>query len=371
MSKNKKTMVYDAYGINRNKRKKRKAKTGLKVTLTLLIAALLAVGGLYVYKEYKPLEQIENRKVYKEAQGSPHKDVTYILIGGTDQSELRTDIMMVAVIDKVNKTVNVIQIPRDLWVHEVPNSHKFNAIYEMANIENGESRAGALSRGINSYLGLPIDYYMTFTIPAFSKVVDAVGGVDITMDKTIRYHDDFNGGWYEIGPGPVHLTGRDAVGFIRFRTMRKGDISRLEEARVFYDALIKKMLNMSMDQILDIFNQCKNDVSTDMATGDVVTFYKDIKGIDTKNIAFFGVPGEYDESTGTSYYSIHKQSYIDLINENFFPLSGRQVSWDDIDIAELIEPSDGSWMNGKHVVGEDNTVTTTKSYEDADDDNDE
>jgi len=78
----------------------------------------------------------------------------------------------------------------------------------------------ALEGAIGALLGIPIHYYATVDLRGFVKMVDAVGGVDINVTKSLS---DPNYGGFGVGPGWSiepglhHLDGANALAYARIR----------------------------------------------------------------------------------------------------------------------------------------------------------
>jgi LCP family protein required for cell wall assembly len=78
-----------------------------------------------------------------------------------------------------------------------------------------------LEDAVGALLGIPIDYYAQLDFPGFIKIVDAVGGVNVTVAKAL---DDPTYDGYRIGErgfsitaGEHHLDGVAALAYARIR----------------------------------------------------------------------------------------------------------------------------------------------------------
>ena len=143
--------------------------------------------------------QSETGSNFEEVIKNEQEDVTYILVAGLDNKDnygnagamnvdgyYHTDILAIACINHVTKEVDVMQIPRDLFIGTDIASKKINAVYALP--REGENRMNALRRRLASHLGITIDHYVLFTVQGFMNVIDAVGGVDIYI------HQKYTGG---------------------------------------------------------------------------------------------------------------------------------------------------------------------------------
>lgn len=64
---------------------------------------------------------------------------------------------------------------------------------------------------VEGLLGIKIDHYIVIDIHGFTKIIDALGGVDIDVEKRMYYEDpwDDDGGLYiDLQPGMQHMDGK-------------------------------------------------------------------------------------------------------------------------------------------------------------------
>lgn len=111
-------------------------------------------------------------------QVNPQKGVYNIILlgygGAGHDGALLTDSMIVVHIDTNSKKVALISIPRDLWVS---GNHKINAIGSI----NGFQNVGST---IQDVTGLPINYFVSVDFGGFSKIIDDLGGISVTVPQT-------------------------------------------------------------------------------------------------------------------------------------------------------------------------------------------
>ena len=90
----------------------------------------------------------------------------------------------------------------------------------------------------NHFLNVPINYYVLIDIQAFEKIIDAVGGVDIDVEKRMYYEDpwDDDGGLYiDLQPGMQHMDGKTAITYVRYRD-EEGDIGSYQTSTEFHES---------------------------------------------------------------------------------------------------------------------------------------
>ena len=108
------------------------------------------------------------------------------------------DVIRLVRVDFVNPKVAVLEIPRDLWV-EIPDiaddlngqdHEKLNQAYLYGNpgfgyTDDPARGPGLLARTLALNFGTQIDHYAAVNMRTFEKIVNAVGGIDVTLPKTV------------------------------------------------------------------------------------------------------------------------------------------------------------------------------------------
>ena len=164
-----------------------------------------------------------------------------VLLIGVDsapgRTEALTDSMIVVSLDPVGRTVSMVSIPRDLASVPLGNGNAFgpkiNSLASWADRHPAEFPGGgirALEDAIGALLGIPIHYYARVDLGGFAAMVDAVGGVDISVKKALddpRYPGlDGKRGW-SVEPGLHHFNGTDALAYARIRkSAGESDLTR-------------------------------------------------------------------------------------------------------------------------------------------------
>lgn len=164
-----------------------------------------------------------------------------VLLIGVDsapgRTEALTDSLIVVSLDPVGRTVSMVSIPRDLA--SVPlgtgDSYgpKINSLVSWADRHPTDFPAGgirALEDAVGALFGIRIHYYAKVDLGGFAAMVDAVGGVDVTVKKALddpKYPGlDGTRGW-SVQPGPHHFNGTGALAYARIRkSTGESDLTR-------------------------------------------------------------------------------------------------------------------------------------------------
>jgi polyisoprenyl-teichoic acid--peptidoglycan teichoic acid transferase len=248
----------------------RKRTIGLATVLAVfcIAAAALAAyvsvkGGIGQAIGTLPFMQPDLRSVFG-------KDKLRVLVLGiddnwTDSDELytaqtRSDTNIAVAVDLLTKNVSVVSIPRDLWV-DIPKDGygKLNEAYADAGPQRTEAT-------LVQNFGMPaFDYYVVLNINATKSIVDAIGGVDIDVEKDMDYDDSWGQLHIHLKKGMQHLDGDQTVGYIRFRHDPEGDFGRMRRQRQVVQILVHRLKDPSITAhvpaLVDVF---RRNVRTDM-----------------------------------------------------------------------------------------------------------
>lgn len=326
-----------------NKAKSKKSKKHLIIT-NVLLSILLVISTISFTAtalleskilQDRDIDSQEEAGKFEDIIVSPNENVSYFLVCGVDLSENLTDIIMVVCYDTANNEASILQIPRDTFVGDVP-SGKINAVY--GNPREGESKIKALIRCINSKFGIPIDHYVTVTVGGTEKVIDAIGGLDITLDRNFKLVDDSRKPeqvkYFE--KGKVHLDGQWATALIRNRKNTDGgsDMGRLKNQRSIYAALLKQLTKITFSEATEIVTKCMNEVSTDLPLGLALGYAEKVNQLKLDKVQIMSLPGQSATINGLSCWVCHKQETVDMLNEYFRPYETELLTADKLSIVD-------------------------------------
>lgn len=124
-----------------------------------------------------------------------------------------------------------VAIPRDLYVPSY--GGKINAAY-------GRGGAELLKKAVEETTGLLAERHLILTLGSIARVIDAVGGVEVVLDRPMRYTDRAAGLYIDFPAGRLHLNGEEAVRYMRFRHDALGDYARLDRIKGVLGQVLKK-----------------------------------------------------------------------------------------------------------------------------------
>ncbi len=209
-------------------------------------------------------------------------DMVHILLLGLDWTTnlggQNTDVIMVAVINKDTKQVSMLSIPRDLWVY-IPNYgwSRINIAHKIGHRTGYPGGGpGLLAEVLRINLGIPtIDHWVRVDFDGFARVVDALGGVEMTVacPVNLRYKPPTSETQEEkiLEPGVHHMDGATALRYVRTRR-GTSDFDRARRQQQFLKAVWSQF--KSPDILLKIpglWSALSDSYQTDLNLGDVLS----------------------------------------------------------------------------------------------------
>jgi len=206
----------------------------------------------------------------------PGKRQVNLLVLGTDERREggRADTIMLVMIRKDTKRVAAISIPRDLKVRMPGHGYqKINAVYAYhRRLGTGEiMTVRTVEQIFNQWIGYPldIDYYVKTDVTKFPAVFDAVGGLDLYVDRRMYYHDRAGGLYIDLQKGMQHLDGDQIEGFVRHRHDRYGressDYMRTQRQQYVLKELVRQKTNMATaTRLPELVHALQEMVATNM-----------------------------------------------------------------------------------------------------------
>lgn len=209
-----------------------------------------------------------------------------------------TDSIMLLHADPEAQKLSVLSIPRDTRVVVAGQPAKINA----ANTHGGPKLTVAL---VEELLDTGIDAYVMADYEAFKRFVDAIGGIDIMVDRNMNKDDPYQNLHIHLRKGFQHLDGEKAMQFVRFRDDALGDITRVERQQAFLKAVTAKLATPATAARLPlIIPRVFRLVRTDMSLREARGFYSVLKEQGNWTVVSATLPGAFLDMDGISYWSV-------------------------------------------------------------------
>lgn len=186
----------------------------------------------------------------------------------------RADSIMVMSVNKKTNTLKIASLMRDTKTYfpNTQSNHKLNAAFSYGGI-------GLQIDVVNYAYKLDIQKYMQFDFDGFSKIIDAVGGVPITLTATEAQYSYINVG---TQAGTYLLNGAQALGYTRTRKIDT-DFDRVQRQRNVIMAIYNKFKTANIATKVSVLNQCtgffKTNIPTTELTGTLMSFESNLHDV--------------------------------------------------------------------------------------------
>ena len=278
-----------------------------------------------------------------------------ILALGTDvrpgqQRSGLTDVMRAVRVDFQAQRVTTLEFPRDLWVY-IPgienrlgtDHQKLNTAYAYAGPEQGPS---VVASTLDLNFGLKVDHYMVANMNVFAEVVDALGGLDITIPPGgIDGRTSSDRSERLVFPeGPQHLNGAQALTLARMRNVSV--FARAQNQNLVLCALRKKVESPEVIlQLPAIINSFMSNIQTDLTPEQISQLACLGTQMPRSNILFAAFPRELFASAEVYDPVLNQKVFI--WDVNFGSLSSyvadfQSGSWPTSSPSETSEPETGN-----------------------------
>lgn len=272
-------------GSNKKSKKTSKRKHAARFSVTLVILLLILIGGgAYFFYTQMIVPTRESERPLS------------ILLVGSDVSEFRdnyfinkpekTDSLIVVTFNPNTYTVDMTSIPRDTSIDYVcdtiqdPYGNAYTGVAYQDQINELYQVSGqnmqCLEDSIGNFLNIPIDYYVKVNMDQLAGIIDAVGGIDITVHAADYYLSQENSNldqtYYWTDGEELTMDGDEALTYARARHDSEKDYGRGLRQQQVIMAITQKVLDAGLN--LDLIDSLLSLVETDMPAKLVYEYYK-------------------------------------------------------------------------------------------------
>lgn len=205
-----------------------------------------------------------------------------ILISGNDSfgsldENSRSDVDMLVTINPVTSTILLTSIPRDSYVKEVCNDYACNyGVYDKLT-HTGIYGVDTTKDTIENLLGIDINYVYRVNFTSMIDIVDALGGVDVTVPEGMAVSKFYTNSNLEgVHEGENHLDGKRALAYSRERkAYLDGDLQRARNQQQVLQAMFKKATSPEIiKNYTSLLKALIGAFDTNMTTKEITSFIK-------------------------------------------------------------------------------------------------
>lgn len=217
-----------------------------------------------------------------------------------------------------HKKATVVSIPRDTMVNRPA------CTLSNGKTDRGSSRsqfnesftiggAACAVKTVEKMSGIRMDHYIEVDFTGFKKIIDNLGGVELTTTKPIKDGSSH----LDLPAGANKLNGEQALGLVRTRkSVGDGsDLGRIQLQQAFMKALIKQVKGIGVfdnpKRLLDLADTGTKALTTDKSLGDVKSlmgFAQSLQGIDAQDMKMITLPVGPDPRDSDRVVPLTKES---------------------------------------------------------------
>lgn len=294
----------------------------LMTVIVLIAAAFVFIGTAGVDNKYSKMLMSFVKDLNPKEQKGFNLPVLQrkqnILIVGVDSNGknsdpfkgTRSDTMILVNLDPASHSVNAISIPRDSKVY-LAGDHgvqKINAAHALGGID-------LTLKTVEDTLGIKVDKYVLINNDGVKKLVDALGGVPVYIEKDM-YYNDYSGGLHiNLSKGLHVLNGEQVEGYLRFRKDGLGDIGRTSRQQWFVKAVLEKLQSPSViTKIPEVLNIASANVRTNLSLYEMSHLAAALRNINMNDVEFATLPGAPSKKGYISYWILDPEKTQEVID---------------------------------------------------------
>ncbi len=301
------------------------------IGIAVCAVAFVALGGsssfdvkagatanfLRTARTFATLPFIEETPLTGEDRGR----VNILLLGMSGpgyESPMLTDSIVIANINTETKQTSLVSVPRDLLV-QLPDNRlvsRINTLYltkklddERAGITDVASHTSLVRAKLEEITGLSIPYAIVLNVAALENVVNALGGVNVFVERDIRDPQFPTTGYghetFSLDAGWRFLDGATAQKYARTRHDIRGDFGRMERQQQVIAALLAKAKALSLirdlPKILSLISTLGTNLGTNADAREIKRAWSIAQDINPTNIRTLALDGGQTDSLLTDY----------------------------------------------------------------------
>ncbi|MDE6141692.1 MAG: LCP family protein, partial [Bacilli bacterium] len=232
---------------------------------------------------YEYSKEMKNQD-YIESSGSVENPFTVLIMGVDSTSDklnanaaFNGDTLMLITFNPHTLNATVFSIPRDTYVPiaclKDGGSSKINS--------SAAYGTQCVINTVQNLVDINIDYYVKINFKGVVDLVDALGGIDITVPDKIDFCEQNSKRSFKkenlqcIKSGFQHMNGEQALAFARHRkTLPAGDFQRVQHQQLVVEAIANSAKSLSsINDFYSILDAISINMDTNMSTNEMLNLY--------------------------------------------------------------------------------------------------
>ncbi|MBF2098323.1 MAG: LCP family protein [Gloeomargaritaceae cyanobacterium C42_A2020_066] len=224
------------------------------------------------------------------------------------------DTILIARFEPDTRQVRALSIPRDTRVN-IP-GHGWSKI----NATNVWGGPALTAHTLDMLLGgVEVDRYVRVNPMAVEALVDALGGITLTVPEDMRYQDDSQHLYINLKAGRQRLNGKQAMAFLLFRYDRLGDIGRIQRQQLFMRAFREEVLTpATLARLPQLLSAIQTYVDTNLTVEEIVALAGLVKEVQSDSFQMTLLPGQFSGQEYSASYWLPDETRVQTVAAQFF-----------------------------------------------------
>ena len=299
------------------------------IALVITFIIVSTVSGVFA------LMKVGSKSMPSSIDVSSNEPVNILLLGmdigdpkQVDNTSIkRTDTIMVLNYNPTNKKLNVVSIPRDTLINVNGRNAKINAAYAIGGYPKIKSEAENL-------LNIKINYIVKIDYNAFREIIDALGGIEMKIERNMIYDDEGQNLHINFKAGEtVTLDGKKAEEFFRWRKnndgsgFANGDLDRIENQQKFISKVVDKCTSpFILFRAPSIMSALGDNIETNMSPTEILSYGLKFINIKKENMAMITAAGTPKTIHGESFLIFDKNANKDILSSLSSASTNKNIS---------------------------------------------
>ena len=248
------------------------------------------------------------------------------MIGDNGQA----DYIAVIHVDILEGEFDIVSIPRETMVYlvsdnsvedeNIKNKRKHQICLQYAYATSSKEGCELMQQCLEDNFGLHTDCYIACSMGGITRIIDALGGVDIVPSRDYSYGSESINDWVYLSSGEiVHLDGASAYDFIHFRNIDEyySNQDRLDRQRDFINAFRDKITIsnvLTINAMSSLFELYNGYITTNMSSIDYTKLYLAYRKIGIDENSIVRVPGIETHTGMYDEYEITQEGLETILN---------------------------------------------------------
>lgn len=265
----------------------RRRRQALLVASCLLMGALGSATGMLGRKFAFALDPLFQKAADPMAS-------QYLLIAGLDRDatvakrpaqKLRTDTLLLASVQPSNHLIHLISIPRDTQVL----LQGYGT--ERIGVARGQGGLERTRIAVEALLDIKIDHTLELDMAGAAETINRLGGVDLYVERPMRYQDKAAKLFIDLKQGLQHLDGGAALRYARFRSDELGEVGRIQRQQHLLHALeAKAVAPLNVWRLPQLASDLRHALKTDLSLNELSSLARFLKS--RPAVSFSTLPGD-------------------------------------------------------------------------------